>query len=363
MAKKPLRTRAPYLDPSLPVDDRVADLLSRMTLEEKWRQMGCHEIGHMVHRGKFSRAKAAKVLKGQPVYGALLFPAALPIKQGVEAVSQAKAYLKKRSRLYVPPMIFHETLHGLHLRNTTIFPMIIGMASTWNPSLVHTMATIAAREARAAGIAQGLAPNLDLAREPRFGRVEEMYGEDPYLVSRMGEAYVRGLQGHGPMVDDQHIVATIKHFVPHGSPEAGMNISPIAGGPRQLRELFLPPFHAAVKAGALSVMPAYGEYDGIPAHANAELLTKILRQEWGFNGYVFSDFAGIYMIHRTHFAADSFTEAGRQALQAGVDLEANYMEGFTDELREKVRAGRGGYPPGGPGGVAHPAGQIPGRTF
>jgi beta-glucosidase len=310
-----------------------------MTLEEKFREMNCHEIDQLCHRGRLSVGRARKFFAGRGI-GTLLFPARLPIAQAVAAVRDTQRFLKKHTRLGIPAIIFHETLHGLYARDSTVFPQIIGMASTWNPALVETMAATAAREARAAGLHQGLAPDLDLARDPRWGRVEESYGEDPYLVSRMGVAYVRGLQGRGPGVDREHIVATLKHFVAYGSPESGINLSPVAVGPRELRDTYLVPFKAGVvEAGVLSVMPAYHEIDGIPCHANAELLTRILRQEWGFAGYTFADFGGPWMLHRFHRTASSFAQAGRQALEAGLDLEANLIDCYNDELREQVRRG------------------------
>ncbi|GAG48564.1 unnamed protein product, partial [marine sediment metagenome] len=195
-------------------------------------------------------------------------------------------------------------------------------------------------EARAVGVAQALAPDLDLARDPRWGRTEETYGEDPYLVSRMGVAYVKGLQGEGPSIDGQHLIATAKHYAAHGSPEAGVNLAPVAGGTRELRTAYLPPFKAVVtEAGVLCVIPAYSEYDGIPASASKLLLTRVLREEWGFRGYVFSDYGAITMLHTLHKTAHTRAEAARQALEAGMDLEAPNEECFGDRLLGLVRRG------------------------
>jgi beta-glucosidase len=189
-------------------------------------------------------------------------------------------------------------------------------------------------------VAQALAPDLDLSREPRWGRVEETYGEDPYLVSRMGVAYIRAMQGPGPDVTGDHLVCTPKHYAAHGSPEGGLNISPVPGGLRDLYMTYLPPFKAAVvEAGALSIMPAYSEYDGVPASKSALLLTRVLREEWGFPGYVFSDYGAIYMLVRTHRTALDAADAGRQALEAGMDVEAPSEWAFGEQLLDLVRKG------------------------
>jgi len=202
------------------------------------------------------------------------------------------------------------------------------------------MAAAAAKEARAVGAAQALGPDLDLARDPRWGRVEETYGEDPYLVSRIGVAYIKAMQGDGTAVDRDHLICTAKHFAAHGSPEAGVNLAPVAGGLRDLRSVYLPPFHAAVtEAGVLSVMPAYSDYDGVPAASSKLLLTRILREEWGFRGYVFADYGSVAMLHSFHKTAHTPEEAGVQALEAGMDLEAPGDYGFGDRLLKLVKNG------------------------
>src|SRR5205085_7479905 len=189
-------------------------------------------------------------------------------------------------RLRIPATFHEEALHGLMAPGATSFPQAIALASTWDTDLAHEVFTAAAAEARSRGADQVLAPDLDLGREPRWGRIEETYGEDPYLVSRMAVAAVKGFQGTGPNVDDKHVVATIKHFAAHGQPEGGTNIAPANFSERVLREFFLPSFEAAVKeAGVMSVMASYNEIDGVPSHANKWLLEKVLRQERGFKGY------------------------------------------------------------------------------
>ena len=189
--------------------------------------------------------------------------------------------------------------------------------------MIKEAAAAIAKECRASGVNQGLAPDLDLAREPRWGRVEETYGEDPYLCSRIGVEYIKGLQGENGLPDSEHIISTVKHFAAHGTPEGGVNLSPVYAGERQLRELYLKPFEAAVKdAGVLSVMPAYSEVDGIPCSASKMLLANILRSEWDFKGYTISDYGAIDMLNTFHMTAATPEEAGKQALEAGMDLEA-----------------------------------------
>lgn len=221
----------------------------------------------------------------------------------------------------------------------TIFPQSISIASSWNEELVREIAETIALESSAVGINQGLAPDLDLARELRWGRVEETYGEDPYLCERLGIAYIKGLQGEGH-IDEQHIGATIKHFVAHGSPEGGVNLSPVSTGPRQLRELYLPPFKAAIQeAGAISVMNAYSELDGIPITASKEIMTDLLRDECGFTGYVIADFGSINMLQYFHKTAENFQMAGVQALEAGIDIEAPSVFCYGSKLKDAVEKG------------------------
>jgi len=332
------RPKPRYLDPSLDADTRVRDLLERMTLEEKIRQMSMGRLGDFLTRGRLSMRKVRDFFKGRSI--GCLEDLRLEPATNAAVTNAVQKYLVERTRLGIPAMVISECLHGHMSEGTTMFPQAIALASTWNPALIERMAAAAAKEARAVGVAQALSPDLDLAREPRWGRVEETYGEDPYLVERMGVAYIRGMQGPGPAVDHKHLVCTPKHFAAHGSPEGGLNLSPVAGGERDLRTLYLPPFRAAVtEAGALSLMPCYSEYEGVPAHASKKLLTRILREEWGFRGYTFSDYGGVMMLHRFHRVAATPAEAGRQALEAGLDLETPGDYGYGERLLDLVRRG------------------------
>jgi len=340
MAVKQIRKeRKPaYFDASLNVDARVRDLVGRMTIEEKIRQMIAYPIDQLLKHGRVSPKVLHEFFMGRSV-GSLRDPRVDPAGSA-RAVNTIQKYLVEKTRLGIPAIIHSECLHGHMSPGATIFPQAIGLASTWNTPLIRQMAAATAKEARAVGVAQALAPDLDLARDPRWGRVEETYGEDPYLVSRMGVAYITGMQGEGPAIDGEHVACTAKHYAAHGSPEAGINIAPVAGGERELRAFYLPPFKAAVvEAGIHSIMPCYSEYDGIPAHASKFLLTRILRQEWGFLGYIFADYGGVHLLKETHRTARTAAQAGKQALEAGLDLEACEEYGFGDELLKLARKG------------------------
>jgi beta-glucosidase len=319
-----------YRDPRAPVEERVADLLGRMTLEEKVAQLTAlwgskPQVGpggdFSVDRGDFSPEKARVVLRN----GIGQLSRQRERKDPRESALFANAvqkFLVENTRLGIPAIFHDEVLHGHMAQKGTHFPQPIALASSWDPELVGRVFTAAALEVRARGGHYVLGPNLDLAREPRWGRTEETYGEDPYLVSRMGVAVIKALQGKGPGVDAEHVMATAKHFAAHGQPEGGTNIGPANYSERVLREYFMPSFEAAVKeAGVASVMASYNEIDGVPSHANRWLLEKVLRQEWGFTGLVASDYDGVTQLAGRHGVAGDKAEAARLALEAGVDIE------------------------------------------
>ena len=330
----------PYKNRALGVDERARDLLGRMTLEEKAAQMLMFDLALFMKKQGELGGIFKKKLGGMGI-GCLQEPRTFEPGQRIKALNYVQRYLLERTRLGIPAIIVGECLHGHMAKRATIFPQAIALASTWNPKLVGQAAKIAALEARATGLVQAFAPDLDLARDPRWGRVEETYGEDPYLVARMGVAYIKSMQGKGPLIDRKHLVCTAKHFAVHGSPEAGVNLAPVAAGLREIRTVYLPPFEAAVKeAGVLAIMPAYSELDGIPASASKWLLTEVLRNEWGFRGYVFSDYCAISMLANFHRTAHSAAEAGAQAIKAGMDLEAPAEYAFGKELLKLVRNGK-----------------------
>jgi beta-glucosidase len=319
-----------YKNPKSPVDQRVADLLSRMTLEEKVAQLLCLWIGRpqakpqtdfSADRGEFSPGQAALVMK----YGMGQIGRQRERKdprQGAIFANALQKWLIENTRLGIPAILHDEILHGHMAQGSTSFPQPLALASSWDPEFIARVFTVAALETRARGSHQVLGPNLDVAREPRWGRTEETYGEDPYLVSRMAVAVIKALQGAGPAIDGDHIIATAKHFAAHGQPEGGTNIAPANYSERVLREFFLPSFKAAVtEGGILSMMASYNEIDGVPSHANKWLLEKVLRQEWGFKGNVVSDYYGVPQLQDLHHVAPDKTEAARMAIEAGVDLE------------------------------------------
>ncbi len=319
-----------YRNPNLPVERRVADLLSRMTVEEKVAQITTLWVGKpqqkphdwsFPDRGDFSPEKAAVVMKhgiGQIARQRERKDA----RQSAVFANALQKWLKENTRLGIPAMFHDEALHGHMAQGSASFPTPISLASSWDPDLITKVFTAAALETRIRGGHQVLGPNLDLARDPRWGRTEETYGEDPYLASRMGVACIKALQGPGPTVDGEHVMATAKHFAAHGQPESGTNIAPVNVSERVLREVFLPTFEAAVKeAGVMSVMPSYNEIDGVPSHGSHFLLEKILRQEWGFKGMVASDYFGITELATRHQVAADKAAAAIRAIEAGVDIE------------------------------------------
>lgn len=296
----------PYKNKSLSVDERVADLLKRMTLEEKVAQLVC-----IWPRGRDLKPEEMKhglgqVARQQERKGP---------REGAAYANATQKYLVENTRLGIPAIFHDEILHGHMGQGSTSFPQPIALASSWDLDLIRQVFTAAAIETRARGSHQVLGPNLDLGRDPRWGRTEETYGEDPYLVSRMGVTLIKAIQENG-------VLATAKHFVAHGQPEAGTNVGPANFSERTLRETFLPSFEAAVKeANVASVMASYNEIDGVPSHMNSWLLEKVLRQEWGFKGHIVADYYAITQLMDLHHVVGSKTEAAKLALEAGVDIE------------------------------------------
>jgi len=323
----------------LDVDLEVRRLLSRMTLEEKVAQLLSVPVEVLVEGKRLSREKAGELLKhgiGEVtrVSGSRL---GLKPREAARLANEIQRFLVEETRLGIPAIIHEESLSGLMAPTATNFPQSIGLASTWDPELVYRVASEIRRQALLVGARQCLAPVLDVCRDPRWGRTEETYGEDPYLVAAMGVAYVRGLQS-----DDlsQRVIATPKHFAAHGFPEGGRNTAQVHVGVRELREVFLYPFEAAVKeGGALSVMAAYHEIDGVPCHTNYWLLTEVLRGEWSFRGFVVSDYFAIRQLITVHRVAGDELEAAIQALEAGVDVElpgADCYKRLMNAVREGV---------------------------
>jgi beta-glucosidase len=317
------RKVAPYQNAGLPAAKRVKDLLSRMTLEEKAAQMMCvwqKKTETLVDAdGNFDPAKAKAAFKRRRGLGQVGRPSDAGKGQdarGMAVLTNAiQKFFMENSRLGIPVIFHEECLHGHAAIGGTSFPQPIALGGTFNPELVEALFTMTAAEARLRGTHQALTPVVDVAREPRWGRVEETYGEDPYLVSRMGIAAVRGFQGDASFGDKRRVIATLKHFAAHGQPENGNNCAPTNVSMRVLGETFLYPFHEALKeGGAISVMASYNDIDGLPSHANQWLLRDVLRKEWGFKGFVVSDYYAIYELSYrpesySHFVAKDKKEA------------------------------------------------------
>jgi len=347
----------PYKNPTLPSEERVKDLLGRMTLEEKaaqlestWQNRGSAMApsSYFVDpNGKLEAAKAKALLTNglgqfsrpsEAVAGANHNPAT-PTAMA-EFINQLQKLMLEQTRLGIPLMFHEECLHGLATTKGTSYPQAIALASTWNPALLQEIFTATALEVRTRGVQVCLMPVVDLARDPRWGRTEETYGEDPYLVSRMGNAAVFGLQGSGPTVDTNHVYATLKHFAVHSQPEGGTNVGPAPYAERAIRDSFLVPFETGIQqAHAHTIMPSYNELDGIPNHSNVWLLREVLRKEWGFDGLVVSDYFAIdEMITRHHIAANC-AQAAKYAIEAGVDIELPFGQCYN-ELPSLVKRGQ-----------------------
>jgi beta-glucosidase len=306
-----------------------------MTLQEKAAQMMCVWLGKAEKLvdgdGNFDLKKAKAAFKRGNGIGQVGRPSDAGKGKNARAMAEltnaVQQFFLENSRLGIPVVFHEECLHGHAAVDGTSFPQPIALGATFNPELVESLFTMTAEEARSRGTHQALTPVLDVARDPRWGRVEETYGEDPYLVSRLGIAAVKGFQGDATFRDKKRVMATLKHFVAHGQPESGMNCAPVNVSMRVLRETFLFTFKEALqKGGAVSVMASYNEVDGVPSHANKWLLQDVLRKEWGFKGFVVSDYYSIWELGyrpdtHGHFVAKDKKESCALAVQAGVNIE------------------------------------------
>jgi beta-glucosidase len=351
-------TSALYKNPKAPVSERVRDLLKRMTVEEKVAQlesnwtipamMGTTATTSLFGKDKIDEAVAAKVAgNGLGTYVFLDEYTALgevvDARAGAHRRNMLQAWNLKNTRLGIPIMFHGEALHGAVRPGATMFPQAVGLGTTWDPELLEKVFTVAGRESRAAGNTMVLSPVLDLSRDPRYGRVEEMYSEDPYLVAQLAAAAVRGLQGiksDTDPLDENHVYATLKHFV-HGQPENGTNVGPNDFSERTMRSVFLYPFEQVIKnAHPAAVMPSYNENNGgIPSHANPWLLHQILRGEWGFKGMTVSDYLGVSELATRHHLVADQAAAGLLALQSGVDVELPTPSGFPG-LADAAKSGK-----------------------
>ncbi len=352
-------SRPKYKDAKVAAARRVKDLLSRMTLAEKAAQMMCvwqQKAQKLVdEKGEFDLAKAKKAFKQGHGLGQVGRPsdAGAPAttlwlgrtaRQMAELTNAIQKFFIEESRLGIPVIFHEECLHGHAANEGTSFPQPIGLGATFNPDLVEALYALTAHEARARGTHQALTPVVDVARDARWGRVEETYGEDPHLNTQLGIAAVRGFQGDATFKDKKRVIATLKHFAAHGQPESGQNCAPVNVSERVLRETFLHPFKDCLqKAGCISVMASYNEIDGVPSHASKWLLRDVLRKEWGFKGFVVSDYYAIWELsyrpdtHGHAVAADK-KEACKLAVEAGVNIELPEPDCYL-HLVELVRKG------------------------
>jgi beta-glucosidase-like glycosyl hydrolase len=343
-----------WQDPALPVPDRVQALLAEMTLAEKIGQLGSRWIGNdtapgsetdqpaeslpvapspevLPSAGLTTLAEASRHGLGHltRVYGSQ--PGT--VEEGAAQLVTMQQTVLRGTRLRIPALVHEECLTGFTTYGATVYPAPIAWAATFDPNLIHRLGGAIGRDLRALGVHQGLAPVLDVVRDPRWGRVEETMGEDPYLVATLGSAYVRGLEDAG-------IVATLKHFAGYSASRAARNHAPAPVGRRELMDVILPPFETAIAVGgARSVMNAYCDVDGVPAGADSWLLTDLLRGEWGFTGTVVSDYYAVAYLAAMHHVAADTDEAGVLALTAGIDVELPNTDGFGQHLARRVQDG------------------------
>ncbi|MFH1195119.1 MAG: glycoside hydrolase family 3 N-terminal domain-containing protein [bacterium] len=330
-------TKPVYKDSSQPVDVRVENLLSQMTLEEKVAQMLCvkleFDMEKLIDEGiGDSLLNMDNIKNGMGQYSMPSFSHSINRKprEHAELTNKIQKLFMEKSRLGIPIMFHEEALHGFNGIEATNYPTPLALAGSFNTELVHQVFIEAAKEARTRGTHEVLAPVVDLGRDPRWGRTEETYGEDPYLASRMGVAAVTGFQGFPPDLSSAyHVVSTLKHFSGHGSHEGGRNIAPPLVDDRTLRDVLLKSFKACVIEGKVKgIMPSYNEINGVPSHANKWLLTDLLRNEWNFDGIVVSDWFGIPGTIWQHHVAKNEEEAAMLAVNSGVDVDLPTIQSY-----------------------------------
>jgi beta-glucosidase len=318
--------------------ERARALMADMTLEEK--------LAAIVHVWDWSARKSPEALCTTTAFGPGSYERiGLGRDPATTAsfVNELRACVMARSRQHIPPFFLDEGVHGLMQQGATVFPVALGLGATFNPALVKEVFTVVAREARSRGTSWILGPNIDLAREPRWGRMDEMYGEDPYLVTRLGVAAITGLQGDARPIGEGHVLATAKHFAAHGQPESGVNGGPVNISERVLRSEFFGPFDAAVhEASVATIMAAYNEIDAVPGHINSWLLRDVLRGEWHFDGIVISDGMGVERLESVHHVSRSRAESARKALLAGIDFEigTTFLELTSEVAAQRVPSAR-----------------------
>jgi beta-glucosidase len=328
----------PYRDSALPTDQRLDDLHSRMTLDEKLAQIGCVWSSRLLAQGAFDVAAARELLAHgighvTRIGGATV----LGPRESAKLTNAVQRFLVEETRLGIPAIVHEESCAGYTAKGATCFPQAIGLAATFAPGLVERVACVIREQMLAVGARQTLAPVLDVARDPRWGRLEETFGEDPWLIAQMGIAYVRGIQSDRLATG---VAATGKHFVGYGASEGGMNWAPAHLGARELRDVYVFPFEAAIRrAGLASIMNAYHELDGVPCGGSRALLSDLLRDELGFDGVVVADYFTVDTLQAYHRVATGKGDAARRALEAGLDVELPALDCFGAPLRDAVERG------------------------
>ncbi|MFF4538968.1 glycoside hydrolase family 3 N-terminal domain-containing protein [Streptomyces aureus] len=335
-------TTAPWRDPALPAATRVDDLLSRMTLEEKTAQLYGVWVGAATDGGGVAPLQSEMassydwdelITRGLGQLTRSFGTAPVDPVLGAQALARAQRRIVEAGRFGIPAIAHEECLAGFTAWQATAYPVPLAWGAAFDPELVEELGRRIGDDLRSVGVHQGLAPVLDVVRDLRWGRVEETIGEDPYLVATVATAYVRGLESAG-------VVATLKHFAGYAASAGARNLAPVRAGARELADVTLPPFEMALReGGARSVMAAYNDTDGVPASADPDLLTGLLRDAWGFTGTVVSDYFGVGFLQTLHRVAGSEAEAAHRALEAGVDVELPTLKCYGEPLVAAVRAG------------------------
>ncbi len=316
------KAKMPYQDSSVSIEQRVEDLLARMTIEEKVAQLQC-----TLRKIEWGKNLTANGIGGIGPIFRWLRP-----REEAEKINEVQKLAVEKTRLGVPIIIHDEALHGLVSNDATSFPQAIGLAATWDVDLMARVATVIGKETRSRGVRQVLSPVVNIARDVRWGRVEETYGEDPYLQSRMAVAFCKSIEGEGVLTTPKHFIANVG--------DGGRDSYPVSFTERELREVYLPPFKAAFQeAKASSVMASYNSIDGTPASSSKWLLTDLLRKEWGFKGFVVSDYGSVSGITEMHFVAGTPKEGAIKAVEAGLDMELPDIDFYGAPLLEAASDG------------------------
>lgn len=328
-----------YRDPNASVQERVEDLLTLMTLDEKLAQLSCLWSTAFVSTGTFDPDTVAELMpQGIGQVTRIGASTGLLPQESAAFMNAIQQVAVERTRLGIPVIVHEESTGGFCHRDATVFPQGLGLAATWNPNLVKQVAEVIRTQMMAVGARHALAPVLDVARDPRWGRVEETYGEEPVLNGIIGTAYVQGLQG-----DDlrEGVAATGKHFLGYALSEGGRNWGPVQCGPRELREVYAEPFAAVIRnAGLATMMNSYAAVDGLPCAGSHAILTELLREELGFDGLVVADYSSVLMLKEYHHVAATKGEAARLALSAGLDMELPAVDCYGEQLKAEIEAGR-----------------------